>query len=204
MIWDILEHADKVATLAINKVHTPFLDQLWLTLSAKKEWIPLYVVVAVFLIWRLGWKKGLLAILAVVLCVLCVDQFANLIKDLAARLRPSNDPQMIHGGLRMLVPVSVRYRYGFYSAHAGNALGFAVCVSYALRSAKGGRSWKAVYAVVSVLLIAWGLAVGFSRIFVGKHFLGDVLVGFAVGTVFALFISFLASLIARKVSPSAA
>lgn len=39
--------------------------------------------------------------------------------------------------------------------------------------------------------------VGISRIFVGKHFLGDVLVGFIVGSLFAWAIASLARLTIR-------
>lgn len=75
-IFEILEHADKVASLAINNLHSDFTDQMWLTFSGKKEWIPLYVLMAGFLIWRLGWKKGLTAILTIGITILCIDQFA--------------------------------------------------------------------------------------------------------------------------------
>lgn len=37
-------------------------------------------------------------------------------------------------------------------------------------------------------VIFWALLVGISRVFVGKHFLGDVMVGFFVGTLFAYII----------------
>ncbi len=202
MIWEVLEHLDKIWTLAINKAHSPFTDQLWLLLSARKEWIPLYVIAAGLLIWRLGWKKGLVAILGTVLCILCIDQFANLIKNWAERLRPCNDPQMIHDGLRALVPASRHSRYGFFSAHAGNALGFAVCVCNALKYGKIGdhKYWKGIYTAFSVFVIFWAVGVGVSRIFVGKHFLGDILVGFTVGLIFAEIISSLAVLLYRRLS----
>lgn len=187
-IFDILEHADKAASLAINNLHSAFTDQMWLTFSGKKEWIPLYVLMAGFLIWRIGWKKGLTAILTIGVTILCIDQFANLIKNWADRLRPCNDPEMIANGLRALVPASTRSCYGFFSAHAGNAMGLAVCFGYFLnKKAKqeSSRSWRNAYGIITAIITIWALCVGISRIFVGKHFLGDVIVGFVVGSIFA-------------------
>lgn len=189
--FDILEHADKTASLAINNLHSVFTDQMWLTFSGKKEWIPLYVLMAGFLIWRLGWKKGLTAILTIAVTILCIDQFANLIKNWADRLRPCNDPEMIANGLRALVPASTHSCYGFFSAHAGNAMGLAVCFSYFLKKKschEQSSSWRSVYGIITVVITIWALCVGISRIFVGKHFLGDVIVGFVVGSIFAAII----------------
>ena len=43
-----------------------------------------------------------------------------------------------------------------------------------------------------------GLLIGLSRIFVGKHFLGDVLAGFAVGILLGVLFGRLAELVCRK------
>ena len=82
---DALVQLDRAWTLAINSLHTPFTDSMWVFFSGKTVWIPLYVLVVVLLIWRLGWKKGLVMILTTALCILCVDQFANLIKNAVVR-----------------------------------------------------------------------------------------------------------------------
>ena len=56
-----------------------------------------------------------------------------------------------------------------------NAIGFACAASIILKS----RTWK-------IVLPIWAILVGISRVFVGKHFLGDVLVGFMVGAFFGI------------------
>ena len=181
-----LEQIDKTWTLAINSLHTPFTDRMWMFFSGRTEWIPLYVLVIILLIWRLGWKKGLVMILTTALCILCVDQFANLIKNSVMRLRPGCDPKMLERGLYVLIP-SGKNSYGFFSAHAGNAMAFAICTLNALRMGRDAkqRPWKGLCSAYSVLIVVWAVLVGFSRIFVGKHFLGDVLTGFVVGLIFA-------------------
>ena len=75
----------------------------------------------------------------------------------------------------MLAGASARHPYGFFSAHAANAIGFACAASIILKS----RTWK-------IVLPIWAILVGVSRVFVGKHFLGDVLVGFMVGAFFGI------------------
>ena len=181
-----LEQLDKTWTLAINSLHTPFTDRMWMFFSGRTEWIPLYVLVIALLIWRLGWKKGLVMILTTALCILCVDQFANLIKNSVMRLRPGCDPEMLQRGLYVLIPSGAK-SYGFFSAHAGNALAFALCTLKALNMERDTekRPWKGLSSAYSVIIVIWAVLVGLSRIFVGKHFLGDVLTGFVVGLIFA-------------------
>ena len=187
MIPGVLEQLDKAITLAINNLPPPSTDSIWVFLSGTGEWIPLYVLVVALLVWRLGWKKGLVMILTTALCILFVDQFANLIKGAVARLRPACDPEMLERGLRVLIPSGGKHSYGFFSAHAGNAMAFAVCSLKALQLGKDAkqRPWKGLCSAYSVFIVIWAVLVGVSRILVGKHFLGDVLTGFAVGLLFA-------------------
>lgn len=175
-LLEILENADKCATLAINSLHSPFSDQIWLIFSNKEIWFPLYLAVMIFLFIRLGWKRALIVTLSCVLTVVICDQLANITKEGFERLRPCWDDYMLACGLHELGGKSEWYKYGFYSAHAANALGFAVCSSLGFRNDKRlryrGYAWP---------VCIWGILVGTSRIFAGQHFLGDVLVGFAVG-----------------------
>ena len=75
----------------------------------------------------------------------------------------------------MLAGASASHPYGFFSAHAANAMAFAVASAKFLKRG-------------TLPLCLWAVLVGLSRIFVGKHFLGDVLIGFIVGAIFALII----------------
>lgn len=176
---------DQDITLAINGLHTQFSDLFWQAFSDKHVWYPLYLIVAVLLVWKAGWKKGLIYILSIVLCLVACDQFSNLIKHYVCRPRPCHEPYMLDRGLRLLEDAGGMF--GFFSSHAANALGFAVCASQGV-AASTDKGWKwfpwAIY--------AWALLVSVSRIFVGKHYLGDVLVGILVGLVLGLVFSSLA------------
>lgn len=179
-IFQYLHHVDKDLTLAINSWNSPITDFMWQVFSDKEIWFAFYIIVAFFIFRNLGWKKGLVVFISIVLTIVCCDQLANLTKDYFQRLRPCMDGDMVSGGLHILEGYSAKYCYGFYSAHAANALGFAVS------SADGFANDKARnYRLYARLVVIWGIMVGMSRVFVGKHFLGDVVVGFIVGIAFA-------------------
>lgn len=189
----ILERADMDATLAVNSLNSPVSDFIWQIFSDKEIWYVMYLVVAFFIFRNLGWKKGLVVFVSIILTVLCGDQLANLTKDMFQRLRPCMNGDMVAGGLHVLEGYSVKHCYGFYSAHAADALGFALCSSLGFTNDKSRN-----YGIYTKAVTVWALLVGISRVFVGKHFLGDVLVGFIVGALFALLFGKAASTIIRK------
>ncbi|MDD7552209.1 MAG: phosphatase PAP2 family protein [Candidatus Cryptobacteroides sp.] len=169
-----LEQADRSASLFINSLNSPLTDPVWQFFSNKLVWIPLYLAVLVFFFLKFGWKTALKCLTACVLTIVICDQFSNLIKDACARMRPCHDPWMVTHGLHMLEGKG--NLYGFFSAHAANAMGFALCSALCIKQGSGRKT-----TAYTVLIVIRVLLVGISRVFVGKHFLGDVLVGFGVG-----------------------
>ena len=186
-------HIDQDVTLAINALHCPVTDAIWQVFSNKQIWFVLYAVVLVMLYVRLGWKRATLVVLACVLTVTFCDQFSNFTKEYFARLRPCWDQNMVQGGLHILEHKG--RLYGFYSAHAANAAGFAVCSWQGLRQDRGRR-----YCGYAWFIFLWAFLVGISRVFVGKHFLGDVLVGFAVGLLAGWLFASLARLVTARLA----
>lgn len=192
-LFQQVHHLDKDVTLAINSLSSTISDGIWQFFSYKNSWYILYLAILVILYVRLGWKKGTIALLACVLCIICCDQFANLIKDWVQRLRPCWDQEMIDRGLNVLEYKGGKY--GFFSAHAANAMGFAACSMLCL-GIDGSHSHKFYNTAMPI----WALLVGISRVFVGKHFFGDVLVGWAVGAFFGILFGIIAERIARPMT----
>lgn len=192
-IWGALEQADMNATLAINSLHSPASDAVWAVFSDKEIWYPLYLLVLVFLIVRLGWKKALVVTLSCVLTIVICDQLANFTKEFFGRLRPCWDERMLAAGLHEIGGKSEYYKFGFYSAHAANAFGFAVCSWLGFRNDTRLR-WRGYGCGICL----WGFLVGLSRIFAGQHFLGDVLVGLLVGALAGWAMAALARLAFRR------
>ena len=111
-------------------------------------------------------------------------------KDLTERLRPCNDPYMIQNGLHILESGGV---YGFFSAHSANAFGLAASTLICFRTDK-----RLKYRGYAVWMFIWATLVAVSRIFVGKHFLGDVIVGIMVGLIAGYAFGYLAKTIIKR------
>ena len=84
---------------------------------------------------------------------------------------------------------------GFPSGHTISAVMCFGLLAYLLVPKIHLRFWKAIAIGVAVLVI---LFIGFSRIFVGDHYLTDVLAGLALGVVWSGFIYTLIELIFKK------
>ena len=153
----------------------------------------MYIAIVALLIWKLGWKKGILIVAAAALTFAFCDQFSNIIKHAVGRIRPVNDEFMIASGLHVLERGG---GYSFFSAHSANSFGLACSTFTGLRGCLNPRpKWLKVY---GSLMFFWAFMVAVSRIFVGKHYLGDVIVGSIVGALAGLAFGYIAARIARK------
>lgn len=173
MTWQEIHRFDQDLTLEINSWYSDFTDPIWETLSDIPIWIPMYVMIVAFIIWRLGWKKGLFIVGAALLTFGFCDQFSNIIKDAVERLRPLKDEYMLTNGLHILENGG---KYGFFSAHSANAFGLATSTYLGLR-----LDTRLKYRGYAAWMFTWAFLVSASRIFVGKHYLGDCIVGAVVG-----------------------
>ncbi len=216
MFWQNAHHLDQQITLTINSWNSAFTDPIWAFLSLKIVWAPLYAAIIALLIWKLGWKKGLVIVGGVLLTIGFCDQFSNLIKHAVERIRPLNDEWMVAHGLNIL---EWGGGFSFFSAHAANSFGIAGSSWFGLKNClKGGNadssamqkccsckmSNEKLCRTYAWVMFIWASLVGISRIFVGKHYLGDVIVGTIVGILAGMFFGWLASKIAnRYCSPSA-
>lgn len=179
-VWTVLEMADKQATLAINNLSCGFTDALMPVLSNRLVWIPAYLLLLWYLWKQLGWKKTLLVLLAVALAITAADQLANLVKYSARRFRPCWDSWMVDNGLKILVKKGSKF--GFFSAHAATTAAIATSVMYFLKE-HWGKPRR--YRLLGWLFAFYVVGVSISRIYVGKHFLGDILVGACAGVLVA-------------------
>jgi undecaprenyl-diphosphatase len=190
MNWQEIHRFDQDLTLKINSWNSSFSDPIWEFLSDIPVWIPMYVLIVAFITWRLGWKKGLVVVAGALLTFAFCDQSSNIIKDAVERLRPLNDEYMIANGLHILEKGG---KYGFFSAHSANAFGLATCTLIGLRIDKRLR-----YRGYAAWMYTWATLVAVSRIFVGKHYLGDCIVGSIVGVLAGLAFASLAGWIIVK------
>lgn len=200
MFWQNVHHLDQQLTLAINNWNSAVTDPIWAFLSMKLVWVPLYVAILALIIWKLGWKKGGILVLGTVLTIVFCDQFANLIKFSVARIRPLHDDFMVSNGLNIL---ELGGGYSFFSAHAANSFGLAACTWFGLKNCLKDSPDPVNAKIVKWygwLMFTWASLVAISRIFVGKHYLGDVIVGTIAGLAFGCSLGIAASIINRRLA----
>ena len=193
MNWDALIRLDQEWTLWLNQLGTSAWDPFWLHLSDIRIWFPAYAVVMGCLIWKLGWKKGLAVILSLILTVVLIDQSANAIKAGVERLRPCYNSWMLSHGIRLPYGVT-GHLFGFFSAHAANSFSFAVGSFLGFRLNDPPHRYRAYGWGVFI----WAALLSASRIMMGAHFLGDVLVGTVYGLAIGLAMAFLTRYIIVK------
>ena len=97
---------------------------------------------------------------------------------------------MLRNGLHVL---EYGGKYGFFSAHAANAFGLATSTYLGLKADKSRN-----YRWYGTFMYIWAFLVAVSRIFVGKHFLGDVIVGTLVGLSAGFVFGLIASWVIRN------
>lgn len=184
-VWERLDAIDREAFLAINGAHLPWLDPVMEAVSSMVLWFPLYA----FFLWLIAQRHGLRALLwslpLIALLVLFTDKGSVLLfKETVQRLRPCHEPAL--AGLVHLVPEGCGGRFGFISSHASNHFGIAVFMIGVIGAAP---RWGVA------ALLAWAGLIAYSRIYLGVHYPGDVLVGGLYGAT----IGSLAALIFRRI-----
>lgn len=192
-VLQYFHHLDQDVTLAVNALGGPATDWFWQLCSDRFVWVPFYALVLLFFFKRLGWKKALLCALACVLTLVACDQLGNIVKHSVQRLRPCWDMGVVERGLRVLEAKGGKY--GFFSSHAANCAGFMMCSLGLFRTDPTHR-----YRTYGWIVSVWTFLVGISRVFVGKHFLGDVLTGVVAGIVIGYAMAELFKVIFRRFS----
>ena len=179
--------------LTLNSLHTAYLDPFMKLYSGKLIWAPLYASL-VYVMWRnLSRRQLLCGLVAVALVILFADQVsATLIRPYVARLRPAN----LDNPIAPLVHIVDGYRggrYSFPSCHAANTVGLAVYVALLLR-----------HRALTLFMLGWALLTCYSRIYLGVHYPGDLLVGSVVGIAGAFLMHRLYLLATRPTSATTA
>lgn len=166
---EYLLQADRALTLWLNGSDSLFLDRVAWTATSTVVWMPMALVLLYVVIRNNELPGVFLTVLSVACCILVADQVASSVfKPLVARYRPSQDPELMG-----LIDTVNGYRgglYGFFSSHAANTFAVAVFVSLLLRR-RG----------LSAVLCGWALFNCWTRVYLGVHYVGDLLCGALFG-----------------------
>jgi len=160
---------DRELFLFLNGLHTEWLDPLMMLFTQTQFWVPLYLFL-IYLIFKNFGNEGWFVLAGVVVTILLADQItSSLMKPFFARLRPSHEPSL--AGLVHLVDGYAGGRYGFASSHAANTFGTAWFI------------WKLFgtrYRWIGLMFV-WCTLMTYTRVYLGVHYPGDVIVGALVG-----------------------
>ena len=170
MIEQLLQY-DKDLFLFLNNLGTSTFDGLWLVITNKLTFIPLYAILLYLIYRHLGWKALLLLIVIIAAMITFTDQVTNMFKDGFQRPRPCR-ADGVENLMRYIAPRCGKY--GFFSGHSSNSMAVAVFAGLLLRP---------YYKKLIFLLLFWSAVVAYSRIYVGVHYPIDIICGMLFGAI---------------------
>ncbi|MBD0832687.1 phosphatase PAP2 family protein [Aestuariibaculum sediminum] len=168
MIDKLLE-LDTALFLYLNNLGSPTWDGLWLAITAKLTFVPLYAILLYLLYRKFGVKALLLFVVVIALMITFTDQVTNIFKRTFERPRPCRASDI----MEQVRFIAVRCgKYGFFSGHSSNSMAAAVFA---------GLMLKSYYKNLIFILLFWSAIVAYSRIYVGVHYPLDIICGMAFG-----------------------
>jgi undecaprenyl-diphosphatase len=173
MIEKLIEW-DKKLLLLLNSFRASWLDPVVLLLTETFFWLPLYLFL-LYVVIKTFKKKSWIPLLGVTITIVLTDRITSgFMKPFFQRLRPSREPSL-DGMVQLVTDFSgeVYYGglYGFASSHAANTFGTAFFFWLLFRKTKSWIVW----------LFPWAVVMTYTRIYLGAHYPGDIIVGGLVG-----------------------
>lgn len=162
-----LQQLDRQVFIWLNSHGSETWDSLWLFITQMYSWIPVFAIILYLTFKRLGWRHALLIIGMITVLLLLTDQTTNLIKNYFQRLRPGSNPEL-EGLMRA---VKKRSSFSFISGHASNSMAVAFFLYRVLHP----------YMKYMGFFFLWPLIFAYSRIYLGLHYPGDILMGYLYG-----------------------
>lgn len=180
---DFFEEIDRQIVVAINSWNTPYLDEVMWWISARITWVPLYFFLVYLAYKKLDKRTFFLFIGFVIVSVAITDLVSvQAFKNVFLRYRPSHNLLIMEQLHYYEMKPGEFYRggeYGFVSSHAANYLAIATSVLMVIGKFYSKLKWY---------LLSFGVVICYSRIYLGVHYLSDVIVGAMVGMVIALIV----------------
>lgn len=169
---ETLTFIDKQFTLWVNSFYGDYADIFFYLSTSLLVWLPAFFMLLWLIFVRQG-GQGLVTVFFIAMVILLADQIsASIFKPIFERWRPTHDPV-----LQYLIHTVNDYRggnYGFCSSHAANSFGVATFICLIMR-----------HTSLSIAMYSWAFINCYSRVYLGVHFIGDIVVGALLGAVIA-------------------
>lgn len=170
---DTIISLDRTLFLMLNRLHTDWLDPIMLFISYNKIFMAGIILVILFHGFKVFRWKFLGIFFAALICFGLSDSISTrVLKNNTKRLRPCHEASL-KASVHLAGKKCWGGKFGFVSSHASNtmALAFFFWLVFRRRAYLG-------------LMLYAGL-VGYSRIYLAKHYPLDVLCGFLLGMILA-------------------
>lgn len=176
-----LEQIDQQIILFINGMNHPVIDDVMWWISNKFFWFPFYLLLFILVYIKFSLREALLFTLFGFIAVGIADLIAtHLFKEMIGRYRPSHNLEIGHLLNFYEFKPGEFYKggqYGFVSGHATNSFVIALMFIQRLRN---NYKW------IMPVMIIWALLVCYSRIYLGVHYLSDIIGGILLGSLISL------------------
>ena len=167
---DRIKQIDTELLIFLNNLGNKSWDPLWVSITDKFTFLPLFILIIFFLFKKNGTKGLLVILLFISVLILFTDQFTNVVKDFTQRLRPCRLDEL-QGLLR---DIDIRCgKYGFFSAHAANSISVTIFITNCVD--------ESVKKFLKPVLILWVMIFSYSRIYLGVHYPLDTVFGLSFG-----------------------
>ena len=165
---------DAIIVQWVNGHNAPWLDEVMWTVSQPTTWIPLYVLLLGLIAYRYRNLRKVFTILIWFVIAVGLSDFicSGILKPFVGRQRPTWDDtvsalHLVHG--------YIGGEFGFCSSHAATTMVVATLFSMLYRSK-----------IAAWCLGAWVVVVCYSRIYLGVHYLTDIMAGLLIGALLAV------------------
>ena len=161
---------------AINGTGSVFCDNAMWTYTGLMTWVPMVFFILYIAFRNQLLREGLLVLGSIALVLLMSSLVsATFFKPTFQRYRPSHHPHY-----KDLVKILNDFRggdYGFISGHATNSFGLAFFFYRLFKNR-----------LVTITIMLWAALNSYSRIYLGVHFISDIIAGFFIGTLIGLLV----------------
>lgn len=171
-----LGQVDASLMVWLNGFHNDFFDGLMYLISEKWVWVPVYVAIFTAVVMKFGFTRRMIGVIALfAVTILLADTTCALgLRPIICRPRPCHPDSPIHE----LIHIVNGYHgghYGMPSCHSANSFALAALIALVFRRRR-----------LTVFVYIWAVIHTYSRIYLGVHYPGDIVVGGIIGTLCAV------------------
>jgi len=157
----------------LNGSDSTLLDNFFYIYTGVWTWLVLYLCYLWIFVYKKNWKEIICILVAVALLIFLADRISSgFFKPFFQRFRPTHHPDFMDQ-----VDIVFNYRggpYGFISSHAANSFAFATFTALIFKNK-----------LYTFTILLFAILNAYSRIYIGVHFISDIIVGAAVGILVA-------------------